>query len=327
MPTGNRGHVNWNRIAGRTSRMLGQTPVSQRTGGLWGDFTQTFFNAESDGNSDNYNISRSGFMVGGEWNLTPYSAIGAIAAYSNSSMKQTGDKIKSDDYLLGTYFVCAPFNEFEFKTYIGLGFQEYDMDRYVRNANIVYDSVTGAKGVFEHYVSNTKGNTFNLSLELARPLMLHPTFILRPTLGLDMQYLWQNAFTERDYSAISDAYGSYRYGLRYNRMNFNRSLLRVGFSSETSGTRGGIRMRAFYNTVLDGGSTPESEVAFVGTGNTFRVHGVNLGKNFLSLGVGANYWLDGEKTSSFFLEYDANIYNTNKKVDVHTFSIGFLQNF
>jgi hypothetical protein len=86
-------------------------------------------------------------------------------------------------------------------------------------------------------------------------------------------------------------------------------------------------MRAFYNTVLDGGSTPESEVAFVGTGNTFRVHGVNLGKNFLSLGVGANYWLDGEKTSSFFLEYDANIYNTNKKVDVHTFSIGFLQNF
>jgi uncharacterized protein with beta-barrel porin domain len=201
------------------------------------------------------------------------------------------------------------------------------MERSVRNANIVYDSVTGAQGIFERYLSNTKGNTFNLSLELARPLMLHPTFILRPTLGFDLQYLWQNAFAERDYSAIADAYGSYRYGLQYNRMNFNRSILRVGFSSETSGTRGGIRMRAFYNTNLGNKNTPISEVAFVGTGNVFRIHGVDLGKNFLSLGVGANYWLDGEKTSSFFLDYDANIYNTKQKVDAHTFSIGFLQNF
>jgi hypothetical protein len=327
MPTGERGRVNWNRLSGRTNRVLGQTPVLRRTGSLWGDFTQTYLNAESDGNSDSYNISRSGFMVGGEWNLTPYSAIGAIAAYNNSTLKQIGDKLKSDDYILGTYFVCAPFNELEFKSYIGLGFQEYDMDRYVRNANIVYNSVTGAKGVFERYRSNTKGNTFNLSLELARPLMLHPTFILRPTLGFDLQYLWQDSFTEQDYSAISDAYGNYRYGLRYNRMNFNRSILRVGFSSETSGSRGGIRMRAFYNTNISNKNVPVSEVAFVGTGNVFRVHGVDLGKNFLSLGVGANYWLDGEKTSSLFLDYDANIYNTNQKVNVHTFSIGFLQNF
>jgi hypothetical protein len=327
MSTGNRGRVDWNRLSGRTNRVLGQTPVLRRTGSLWGDFTQTYFNAESDGNSDNYNISRSGVMVGGEWNLTPYSAIGAIAAYNNSTLKQTGDKLKSDDYILGTYFVCAPFNEFEFKSYIGLGFQEYDMDRHVRNENIVYNSITGAKGIFERYHSNTKGNTFNLSFELARPLMLHPTFILRPTLGFDLQSLWQNAFTEQDYSAISDTYGNSRYGLRYNRMNFNRSILRIGFSSETSGSRGGIRMRAFYNTNLGNKNVPISEVAFVGTGNVFRIHGVDLGKNFLSLGVGANYWLDGEKTSSLFLDYDANIYNTKQKVDAHTFSIGFLQNF
>jgi uncharacterized protein with beta-barrel porin domain len=327
MSTGDRGRVNWGRISGRTSRVLGQTPVPRRTGSLWGDFTQTFFNAESDGNSDSYNISRSGFMVGGEWNLTPYSAIGAIAAYSNSRLKQISDKVESDDYVLGTYFVCAPFNEFEFKTYIGLGFQEYDMDRYVRNAHIIYDSVTGAKGINDYYVSDTKGNTLNLSLELARPLMLHPTFILRPTLGFDMQYLWQNSFTERDFSGISDVYGSYRYGLRYNRMSFNRSLLRVGFSSETTGSRGGIRMRAFYVTKVAGDDVPVSNVAFVGTENTFNVRGVDLGKNFLTLGVGANYWLDGEKTCSAFLDYDANLYNTNKKVDVHTFSIGVLQNF
>jgi hypothetical protein len=327
MPTGNRGRVNWSRMSGRANRMLGQTPIAKRTGSLWGDFTQTFFNAESDGNSDSYNISRSGFMVGSEWNLTPYSAIGAIAAYSNSNLKQVGDKMKSDDYVLGTYFVCAPFNEFEFKTYIGLGFQEYDMERHVRNANIVYDSVTGARGIFDRYVSDTKGNTFNLSLELARPLMLHSTFILRPTLGLDLQYLWQNAFTDHNYSSISDVYGSYRYGLRYNRMNFNRSVLRVGFSSETSGSRGGIRMRAFYNTNLGGDNVPISDVAFLETGQAFRIQGVDLGKNFLSLGIGANYWLDGEKTSSLFLDYDANLYNTNKKIDVHTFSIGFLQNF
>lgn len=328
MATGNRGRVNWSRMSGRANRMLGQAPeLPKRTGSLWGDFTQTYFNAESDGNSDGYDISRSGFMAGGEWNLTPYSAIGAMAAYARSSLKQVGDKMKSDDYTLGVYFVCAPFNEFEFKSYIGMGFQEYEMDRYVRNTNIVYDSISGGRGVFDRYLSNTKGNTLNLSLEIARPLMLHPTFILRPTLGFDMQYLWQNAFSDRDYSSISNIYGSSRYGLHYNRINFNRSVLRVGFSSETTGTRGGIRMRAFYNTNLDGENVPISEVSFLGTGEVFRIRGVDLGRNFLSLGVGANYWLDGEKTSSFFLDYDANIYNKNKKVHVHTFGIGFLQNF
>ena len=329
METGDRGKVDWNRIAGRHARMLGQSPYRQRTGSIWGDYFNTNFNADTDGNSAKYNIHRNGFMIGGEWNLTPYSAVGAIFSYADSKLKQSSDTVKSDDYMLGLYFVCAPFNEFEFKGYIGTGFQEYDFDRYVRNANIYTDSATDLQGIYDRYVADTKGNTLNISLELARPLMLHPTFILRPTLGIDSQFMWQDAFKEKNYNAYynDNAYGSYLYALNYKRMKFNRSLLRAGFSSETTGSRGGIRMRAFYVTRIDGDDCPTSNVRFMAGGDQFAIQGVKMGSNFLSLGVGTNLWLDGEKTCSFFLDYDANIYNSSRKLDVHTFSIGLLQNF
>ena len=329
MDTGNRGRVDWDRIARKKARILGQGPVRQRVGSVWGDYFNTTFNADGDGNSDKYNIHRNGFMVGGEWNLTPYSAIGAIAAYANSKLKEIGNTVKSDDYMLGLYFVCAPYNEFEFKAYIGTGFQEYDFDRNIRNANIITDSITEARGIYDRYKADTQGNTLNISLELARPLMLHPTFILRPTLGIDSQFLWQDGFAEKNHNTYynGNAYGSYLYAYNYKRMSFNRSLLRAGFSSETTGVRGGIRMRAFYVTRIDGDSCPTSEMRFVSGGDSFGIQGVSVGNNYLHLGVGANFWLDGEQSCSFFLDYDANIYNTSRKMDAHTFSLGLLQKF
>lgn len=329
METGDRGRVDWNRIARKKDRILGQGPGRMRTGSIWGDYINTNFNAESDGNAEKYNIHRNGFMIGGEWGLTPYSAIGAIASYANSKLKQHGDTAKSDDYLFGLYFVCAPRNEFEFKGYIGTGFQEYDYDRHVRNGNVYTDSINDSRGVNDRYVSDTKGNTLNVSLELARPLMLHPTFILRPTIGLDTQFLWQDGFMENNHNAYynNNAYGSYLYGLKYKRMRLDRTLLRTGFSSETSGSRGSLRMRAFYVTRIGGDACATSDQRFVLGGDQFSIDGVRLGRNFLNLGIGTNLWMDGEKTSSFFLDYDANIYNSSRKVDAHTFSIGFLQNF
>ncbi|MDR0869728.1 MAG: autotransporter outer membrane beta-barrel domain-containing protein [Planctomycetaceae bacterium] len=329
MSTGDRGRVNWDRIKGRNQRMLGQEPgCRNRTGSLWGDYFNATFNADADvdGNSSPYNITRNGFMIGGEKNLTPYSAIGGIASYADSNLRQSGDKIDSDDYVLGAYFVCAPFNEFEVKSYLGLGFQEYAMNRYVRNENI-YASSDGIRGINDRYYSETQGSTLNLAFEFARPLMLHQTFILRPTLGFDFQWLWQDGFQDKDFSQIDANYGSYRYALRYDRMKFNRSLMRLGFSSETTGVRGGIRMRTFYVSNLANNGTPSSTVSFIGDGQQFTVSGVAVGKNFLNLGVGANLWFDGEKTGSLFVDYDANLYTGKPKADAHTFSIGVLQNF
>lgn len=327
METGNRGRVNWDRMMGRTHRMLGrgQASFSRRSGSLWGDVFNTTFNTESDGNSHEYDFSRTGFMVGGEWNLTSHSAIGAIAAYADTRLKQTGDRVDSDDYLLGLYFVCAPFDEFEFKSYIGLGFQEYDMNRYIVNPNIYHET---GKGINDRYVSNTKGNSMNISVELARPLMLHPTFILRPTLGIDAQHIWQNGFRENTLTQLPESYGSNIYALKYSRMHYYRTLFRVGFSSETTGPRGGIRMRAFYVKNIGSDDYPSSSANFSTGGSGFTVRGTDLGGDYLNLGVGANYWLDGGRTCSLFFDYDANIYGgSSKKTYAHAFNIGLLQNF
>lgn len=327
MQTGDRGRLNWDRMCGRTARMLGQSPYSTRSGSFWADSIHTSFDAEADGNADKYRYSRTGFMVGAEWNLTPYSAVGAIAAYTDTKLKQTGDKVDSDDYMLGAYFVFAPMNEFEIKTYIGLGFQEYDMNRYIRNGNIVYDHITGDKGINDRYRSDTKGNSFNFSLELSRPLMLHPTFILRPTLGVDAQHIWQNGFSENDFEMWNDSYGTGYYGLKFKRMHFDRILCRAGFSSETTGPRGGIRMRAFYVTDVGGNDYPESKQVFKTGGEQFLIRGTKLSRNYLNLGVGANLWLDGERTCSLFFDYDSNIYNCSRKIYAHSISAGFVQNF
>ena len=334
METGKRGQVDWSRVAGKKAKILGQTPDRSRVGSLWGDVMNTTLNAESDGNSDGYYFNRTGFMVGSELSLTPHSAIGAIASYHNSELKQVGDKVKSNDYLLGAYFVAAPFNSFEFKAYMGLGMQDYDIDRRIYNANIITDRVpleAGGMGVLrginDRYTGKTQGNSFNVSLELAKPFELHPTFILRPTLGFDVQHVWQFGYAENDFSHLSASYGSNIYALHYTRSHLSRGLLRAGFSSETSGPRGGIRMRAFYVSQLDGDRYPSSTAAFATGGERFTIRGVNVGDGYLHLGVGAHYWFDGEKTSSMFFDYDANIYGVSHKVNAHMVNVGFLQKF
>ncbi|MGL4594991.1 MAG: autotransporter outer membrane beta-barrel domain-containing protein [Thermoguttaceae bacterium] len=339
METGSRGRVDWDRIAGRRARILG-TPgairgqqsgqemgqcSSRRSGSLWGNTFHTSWNADSDGNSDTFNIARTGVMVGAEWNLTTYSVLGGMAGYANSNLKQISDKVGSNDYLLGLYFVCAPRNEWEFKTYIGLGMQDYKSDRYIQNG-MVYDN-NGNRGVSDIYRGTTAGNSFNFSMELARPLELHKTFILRPTLGLDSQYVWQNGYMENDMKNIPVSLGTNIYALQYDRMNYSRSLFRAGFSSETSGVRGGIRMRAFYVTNITNDNYVTSKANFATGGSGFNVRGVDFGASYLNFGVGANYWLDGEHTSSLFLDYDSNIYNVSHKVNAHIFNIGFVQNF
>jgi uncharacterized protein with beta-barrel porin domain len=335
METGNRGKIDWSHIIGKKTKTLGQSKP-ERIGSLWGEFMNTSFNAESDGNSDGYRFNRSGFMIGNEWSLTPYSAIGASLSYYNSSLKQVGDKIDSDDYILGTYFVAAPFNTFEFKMYIGLGVQEYNSDRRIFNANIITDRIPLGngysytdvlRGVNDRYVGNTKGNSFNFSMEFAKPLELHPTFILRPTLGIDVQHVWQSGFKENNFGEILASYGSNIYALRYLRAHLNRGLLRAGFSSETSGSRGGIRMRVFYVSQIAGKSYPLSTAMLATGGEQFTVRGVNIGNGYLHLGVGANYWLDGEHTSSLFFNYDANIYSISHQVNAHLASFGLLQKF
>ena len=334
METGTRGRVDWNRIKGKTAKMLGQTPTrAHRTGSLWFDGLHTSFSAESDydKNSSNYRFSRTGMMVGAEMNLTRYSSLGGIMAYHLGNTRQTGDKVDSNDYVLGAYFVCAPLNEFEFKAFIGFGFQDYKMERNVYNAAIMADNLYQDTNLYlmqglmqggpARYKSDFAGNSFNVSFELARPLELHPTFILRPTLGVDTQYIWQYGATE------TATRGTDVYALSFQKMTHYRSLFRAGFSSETSGPRGGIRMRAFYVTQFDGENYPVSKARFATGGQPFDVRGVNLGGEFLNLGVGTNVWLDGEKTASLFFDYDSEIYGTKKKTYSHTIQFGYLQNF
>ena len=324
METGSRGRVNWQRMLGKTSKMLGQEPTRRiRSGSLWADTLYHSFTAEADydGNSGNYQFSRTGVMVGVEGNLTPYSAVGGVIAYNLGNTRQRGDKVDSNDYIFGAYFVCAPFNEFEFKAYLGLGFQDYKMERNIYNAAIMDNNPNLSTSGPARYKSDFVGNTLNMSLELARPLMLHPTFILRPTLGVDSQYLWQNS------SAEKSSQGTDIYTLSFRKMDYHRALFRAGFSSETTGQRGGIRMRAFYVAQFDGDNFPDSSAAFASGGQAFNVHGVDLGGEFLNLGIGAHFWLDGEKTASLFCDYDSEIYGTKKKTLSHTVQFGYLQTF
>lgn len=328
MNTDHRGKVDWETMARGKAKMLGQTPYRGRDGSLWGETYHNAFNTETDGNSAGYRFNRTGFMVGGEWNLTPYSSVGGFASYGNGHLTQLSDRVESNDYQVGLYFLCAPFNALEMKTYIGTGYQDYDMKRYVSNPNIsgVKTDGTPVTGIHDRYLSRTDGNTFNLSFEMTRPLELHPMFILRPTIGVDLQHLWQHKFSDTTDESAARAEERI-FGLKYDKMYYNRSLFRVGFSSESSGPRGGWHWRAFYVTKMDGANYPDFSARFSSGGKKFSVRGVDLGSNYLNLGLGSNVWLDSDRSTSLFFNYDANIYTASKKTFNHLVSLGLIQNF
>ena len=307
----------------------GQNP-NYRTASIWGAYTHSTTFKDGDQNSYKYTAHRNGVMFGNEWNLTPSSVIGGVAMINNTKLNSRGDEVKSDDYTFGVYLVAAPYEQFELRSFIGGGYQTYKGDRYLQsNSVFITGGATGVSygqsdifGINDHYEWDTKGSSFNYSLELARPFALYQNFIFRPVLGFEYQNIRQKAYSERkgtgsriswsnnglnmaeNMETQGDTTGTY--GMDYRAMTFARTLVRFGYNTESYFSRGGFQMRKYYVVPITGDRYPTSAQSFTSGSEVFNVRGANMRYHYSQLGFGTHVWLNQDRTATLFVDGDWN---------------------
>jgi hypothetical protein len=314
----------------------GQNP-KYRTGALWATLNSTSGMRGDDGNSFKFSFTKGGAMVGSEWNLSPSCAIGAVATAYYGNMKEWDDEVTSFDYSAGLYLVAAPFDQFEIRSFAGIGFQTYKMNRYIRN-NAVYigNNPASVFGINDHYDGETQGYSCNFTFEFSRPFTVSPNFVIRPALAIEYQYVQQDGFTEHligsDYSWTNSGYNQVNgvqggtrgtYALQYSDMTFGRFLPRIGISTESHYANGGLQFRAAFLTPLLGERYAQSRQQFVSGSPLFRVRGADLGAGYLQFGGGGHFWIDREHTASIFADGDVYL----GSFSTFNVSIGIQQNF
>lgn len=330
MVSGERGRIDWNINRERTvmnqlSQFRGQiqSPQKLRNGSFWFDYIGQSISSPSDGNSSGYRTYANGGLLGGEWNLTQHSAVGLAIGYANGATNSGRDKVRVNDYFMGLYFVASPFNQYEFKAYVGIGRQEYKMFHTIYNSSLK-DSNTGQViGIFDRYYGNTDGTTINTSYELTRPIKITERFILRPTIGVDSQYVWQGGFTEQVLSSTSGGL----YTLAFDSMYLNHNMVRLGLNSESIGPRGSLWLRGFYNLNFGGHKYPTSRVRFTNGGDKFDIRGANIGWDAINLGAGFHLWLNADHSASFIFDVNTDLYIGNSGASSVGLRIGIMQNF
>jgi hypothetical protein len=292
-----------------------------------------------DGNAFKYSFDRNGVIVGMEWNLTPSSVWGYTASAGYGTLRELSDKTRSSDYNMGLYMVAAPYEQFELKTFIGFGFQQYQNDRYLKNAEVHISHREGLFGLDDHYASETDGYSFNYALELARPFTVSPNFAVRPVWGFEIQVMKQNGYSEdadkiswnNSGSNLSNGVlgaASGTYALDFRTMQFARSLTRLGFSTESYFSRGGWQSRAFLVSRFTGDDYPVSEQSFQSGSILFKARGSDLGKNYGQLGLGTHFWLNRERTATLYFDGDWGFsLGGDGGYSLLNFAMGLQQNF
>ena len=244
---------------------------------------------ESDGNASRYTRDGYGFVGGLDQTLTGgRTAVGVMLGYGRPELKTRNDKAKLDDFLIGAYFATRILNTWEIKCWGGYGYQYYDMQRHLK-----------LLGTPQTFKSNFKGSTGTVSGELSRPIYTNSRLVLKPTVGYDGLFLKQDATDETGNTS------SYPVALSYHKTNIERHIGRIGLNAEYGDSARSLYGGAHYKYLLGGDPMYYSQAAFAGGGPALIVHGVDLGKAFISGNIGLQINLADDRSRLFFVDYTA----------------------
>ncbi len=257
---------------------------------IW--FTPTYqgVSARSDGNGTGFNIERPGYQLGWDKRVAQNASVGFMLGYSSPSLHQDNDIVDASDFQFGLYGGAMVGYYIEVKGYIGFGHQNYKSSRTVDLRSIGLTSQSG-HATFD-------GDTFNFSLEVARPLFLGFA-VLRPTLGLDSEHAFRYAFEETGDSIA----------MKFDRSSISRTRARFALALETCTLERAIFSgRLGYSALLGGYDYAETSAQFVNVyAPAQTVRSVAVGKSYFDAGVGCRYFLNQSKTLSLVGDYDASV--------------------
>ncbi|MDR1142322.1 MAG: autotransporter domain-containing protein [Planctomycetaceae bacterium] len=272
---------------------------------LWADIYYNYTTLDADGNAPGGNGSRGGFYAGmGLPTPSKESLWGISFGYSSGQYKQSLDKTDLGDFQIGFYGGMNLFaRNLQLRGYIGYGIQDYEINRKVQIIPYEPLPVSG----------KTDGNSISAALYFIRPVDISERFLVKPTLGFDMERLAQDGFTEHGFEGVT---------LSYDKTSLTRTMFRLGITGDYVFQRAELTGRLLYGLKITGDNTAAANHHFQNPANIpFRIDSVNLGSSLFDLGFGGNIALNQIRTSLLFLDYNATI---GKNSNAHTASLGLL---
>lgn len=314
------GHV----LFGAQHRSFGR----ERAHGLWGTAIYNKTETDSDGNAAGYELSRTGFVVGHDRSFQGgYGYTGIMFAYSHADLESYRSEAKADDFQFGIYHGRNLWDTFEWKNYLGFGWQNYNMRRDME-LNLSYMVPDGSGGytctpyyVDGHMSSNFSGYTLAGSTEIAKPYHFGKCcqWTLRPYIGLDLTGTWQNAASEN-----GNFDNSHLVALDYDSTANIRVYGKTGLGIERGGNNGNIRGGVGYSWLMGGHRYTQVDNKFQIAGDSFSIRGVDDGSGVLTLNVGGNVYLNECKKSMVFLDYWA---LSGSRSTTHAVQLGWQRNY
>ncbi|MDR0611072.1 MAG: autotransporter domain-containing protein, partial [Planctomycetaceae bacterium] len=291
-----------------------QVPAFMGENNFWVDVTHVQTKVKSDGNSDGYGISRTGFLIGLDIQRKPTSRVGVLFGYFAPYLWQNSDRVEADDYHTALYFQ---------KNYYGTdlyGFLGYARQQYNTRRFLDLTQVDPKYGV-ERYSGKTSGDTFSMSFELSKPRYYGNNYILRPLIGLDYIFAAQNGYL--DYGTHSNLFG-----LRYDRAEYDQWFIRAGLNLKRETFRTAMNFRVQYINQFGNHPYPDAGAQLISaysTPNTnMNIRGVDLGRDYMNVGFGMNWFVNESRSRFVSFDYDL---NTSKRITSHAFSLLFIEHF
>ncbi|MDR2706146.1 MAG: autotransporter domain-containing protein [Planctomycetaceae bacterium] len=291
-----------------------QVPYFMGENNFWADVTHVQTKVKSDGNSDGYGISRTGLLIGMDIQRKPTSRIGVLFGYFAPYLWQNADRVEADDYHTALYFQKNYYGT-DIYGFLGYAHQEYNSQRFINVTTL--DPKYGV----DRYSGKTSGDNFSMSFELSKPRYYGNNYILRPLIGLDYIFAAQNGYL--DYGTASNLFG-----LRYDRAEYDQWFIRAGLNLKRETFRSAMNFRLQYINQFGSHPYPSAGgqlISAYSTPNTnMNIRGVNLGRDYVNLGFGLNWFVNESRSRFISFDYD---FNTSKRITSHGFSLIFIEHF
>ncbi|MDR0611252.1 MAG: hypothetical protein LBG58_14175 [Planctomycetaceae bacterium] len=277
---------------------------------LWGSVIYDDTEMDNDGNAADSRLHRYGVVVGADRPfLRPESHIGIMIGLGRAKLNTYQASAQNDDLNVGLYHGTKLFNNnWEWKNYLGVGVQDYSMNRDVTLNltdlnwnNDEYGFINNPLGDFGgKLTSDFLGYSLSGSTEFARPLYFGSCgeYMFRPYFALDLAMVWQNSTSENGHFTNSELIA-----LDYLSATNIRVFGRPGFLLERNGRHSTWHAGLAYAFLMGGRRYTNVDNQFQVGGTNFNVRGTDDGNGYFSWNFGGNVYLGKRKLCSIILDY------------------------
>jgi T5SS/PEP-CTERM-associated repeat protein len=299
---------------------------------VWADFIYDDTDVDSDGNAANYQFSRNGIVIGADKPIGKDSYLGVQFAYDQSELGTYRAEAEADDYNFGLYHGTKICENWEWKSYAGMGYQQYNMVRSVESnlVELEWDDTTNPNHpIYRGEVGDLggrmrsafKGYSLYANTELARPSYYGKCkqYMVRPYFAIDLTAIWQGDASER--GNFTD---SHIIALDYLANSYVRLFGRPGVTIERNGKCSTIHGGLSYSFLMGGQQYTSVNNRFQIGGSSFNIRGVDEEGSFLNLNFGGGVFFGKRKQSTVKLDYWGTV---GTRTANHAVQLGFQTRF